>query len=148
MPWQSQGAASGHLQLPADPPHPQPCCAIIHLITLPDNCRELFCPLQVQGGCGFLVVTAGFLPSVWKKLKLCCRVSELCRARQCCDFSAPTPLPGKAICGDAFKLQINVQLLFTMKMNISASSTKRERNFRVTCHLNGISRTVTNLMQI
>lgn len=41
------GAASGHLQLPAGPavpPCPRPWCAMIHQVTLPDNCRELFCP--------------------------------------------------------------------------------------------------------
>lgn len=60
----------------------------------------------------------------------------------------PTPLTASAICRDALKPEINVQLLFTMKMNISASSTKRGRNFLVTCHLNSISHAVTNLMQI
>lgn len=60
----------------------------------------------------------------------------------------PTPLTASAICRGALKLEINVWLLFTMKMNISASYAKRERNFLVTCHLNSISHTVTNLMQI
>lgn len=71
-------------------PHPSFCLQISHRIAPAKDCMGIDFPPPDTGFCCYCChgrFFFFFLTSLWKQFKLCCFVSETCRASQSSDFS-------------------------------------------------------------
>lgn len=94
-----------------------------------------------------VVVTAGFLTSAWKKFKLCCLVSETCRASESSDFCDSNPTYCECYLQRCFKARN--QCVVTVYHENEHFSLLHQKGKKFSSHLPFKHHlTVTNLMQI